>query len=73
VKTYPAVLFVAARGRSIAVVIGLLAALASVGLYAAGAGPAALLFGLPLAGLTWAAMRLVAEIVEVVAETLLPR
>jgi len=73
VKTYPAVLLMAGHGRRIALVVGLLVAVLALGLFAAGFGPVLLVAGLVAAGVAWAGLRLAAELVEVVAETLLPR
>ena len=73
VKTYPAVLLMAGHGRRIALAAGILVALVALGLFAAGFGPAVLVTGLLAAGMAWAGLRLAAELVEVVAETLLPR
>ena len=72
-KTYPAILFFARHGRNLAVALGVLLALAAGVLFAAGAGTVVLVGGLGLALLTWGVVRVGAEVVEVVAETLLPR
>jgi hypothetical protein len=72
-KTYPAVELTARHGRKASVGIGVVLALLAIGLYAAGGSLPALACGLVLAGAAWALARLGAEIVEVVAETLLPR
>jgi len=72
-KTYPAVLFVAAHGRRLALAAGLLAALLSLACLVAGGGPAGAAVGLVFAVVVWGGLRLLGELVEVVAETLLPR
>lgn len=72
-KTYPAVVFVSRHGRKLALVVAILLAIASVACFAAGCGIAGLVGGLVLAGIAWAALRIFAELVEVIAETLLPR
>ena len=71
-KTYPILVFVARHGRIGAWLGGgLCGALAA--LLAPWGLPGAMLLG-PLAGAAaWAALRLLAELIEVVAETLLPR
>lgn len=73
VKTYPAVVLMAGQGRRIALAAGVVVALLALVWFALGAGPLALGVGVVLAVLVWAGLRLAAELVEVVAETLLPR
>jgi hypothetical protein len=73
IKTYPAVLFVARHGRRIAVMAAAVIVLVTTAVSAAYESPALLLLGPPIAGLGWALTRLAAELIEVIAETLLPR
>ncbi len=74
VKTYPAVTLIATKGRRLAIAAGVVIALASLAVFfAALVGPAGLIAGLVASGTVWAGLRLLAELVEVVAETLLPR
>ncbi|MDO8276569.1 MAG: hypothetical protein Q7T63_00430 [Burkholderiaceae bacterium] len=73
VKTYPAVLLMARHGRRIAVALACVVALAALGCYVYLGSVPMLIGGLVLAAAAWAVMRVAAEIVEVVAETLLPR
>lgn len=73
VKTYPAVLLMAGQGRRIALAAGVVVALLALVLFALGGGPLTLAMGLLAAAVVWAGLRLAAELVEVVAETLLPR
>ena len=73
VKTYPAVILMAGHGRRIALAAGVVVALLALALFAIGSGPVALVAGLIAAAVVWAGLRLAAELVEVVAETLLPR
>ena len=72
-NTYPAILFTARHGRRVAFAVAALVAL--VGLtasYFCGSmiGAAASLAG---AIATWAVLRVLAELIEVIADTLLPR
>lgn len=73
VKTYPAVLVMANHGRRIALAAGVVLALIALALFGFGRNPATLAVGLVVAVVVWAGLRLAAELVEVVAETLLPR
>lgn len=74
VKTYPAVLLMARHGRHIALAAGLVAALIALAcFFAAGTNSIGLAAGLIAAAVIWAGLRLASELVEVVAETLLPR
>ena len=73
VKTYPAVTLMASHGRRIALAAGVLVALIALGLLLVGATPLSVVVGLGIAAVVWAGLRLMAELVEVVAETLLPR
>ncbi len=72
-KTYPAVVFVSRHGRTLALIVAILLAIASLACFLAGCGIAGLVAGLVVAAIAWAALRLFAELVEVIAETLLPR
>lgn len=73
VKTYPAVVLMASHGRRIAIAAGAVLALLALVLFGLGREPVTLVVGLVVALVVWAALRLAAELVEVVAETLLPR
>jgi hypothetical protein len=73
VKTYPAVLLMASHGRRIAIGAGVALALLALVLFGVGRQPVTLVVGLLVALVVWAALRLAAELIEVVAETLLPR
>ena len=73
VKTYPAVLLMASHGRRIAIAAGIVLALLALVLFGVGRQPVTLVVGLSVALVVWAALRLAAELIEVVAETLLPR
>lgn len=73
-KTFPAVTLIAAKGRTLSIAAGVLIALLSVGLFAVTAvGVPGLVAGVVAAVVVWAGLRLLSELVEVVAETLLPR
>lgn len=73
-KTYPAVVLMANHGRRIALAAAAFIALLAVALFlVALIGPVGLAAGVVAAGVVWAGLRLFAELVEVVAETLLPR
>jgi hypothetical protein len=72
-KTYPAVLFMANRGRRLALAVGVVVALVAAALFATTGQIPLFAGGCVLALVVWAALRLMAEIVEVIAETLLPR
>ena len=72
-KTYPAVLLVARHGRRLAIAVGAVIAIAAVVALLLGQPVAAAAAGLIAAVAVWGLLRLLAEIVEVVAETLLPR
>ncbi len=74
VKTYPAVTFIATYGRRVAVGAGVGVALIALAIFfALSAAPILLVAGLIAAGVIWAVLRFVAELVEVIADTLLPR
>ena len=72
-KTYPAVLFVSRHGRKLALVVGILLAVVSLLSFVTNHHVAGLVGGFVVAAIAWAALRIFAELVEVVAETLLPR
>lgn len=72
-KRYPAIEFAARHGRRIAVVGALLFALGSVVCVLRGGPVLALAIGLPAALALFALLRLGAEMIEVIADTLLPR
>ena len=70
---YPAVLFVARYGRRLALVVGVVIASAALVALIFGQPTVVAAAGLIAAAAFWGLLRLLAEIVEVVAETLLPR
>lgn len=72
-KKYPAVLLVARYGRRLAIAVGAVIAIAAVVALLLGQPLAAAAAGIIAAVAVWGLLRLLAEIVEVVAETLLPR
>ena len=72
-KSYPAVVFMATHGRRIALAIGILLGLTALACALLGGGWVGVVAGLGGAVVAWAVVRLGAELVEVVAETLLPR
>lgn len=71
---YPAIEFVALHGRKLAVAVGALAALlAAVHVTLSGFGPFVTVIASVAAGAAgWALARVGAEIVELIAETLMP-
>ena len=72
-RNFPAVVIVARYGRHSALVLAIVVA---TGLLGSGLLPSAMAGWLSAAGIgivTWAVLRLVSEVVEVVADTLLPR
>jgi hypothetical protein len=71
---YPAIEFVALHGRKLAVAVGALAALlAALHVTLSGFGPAATVVAGVVSGAAgWALARVGAEIVELIAETLMP-
>jgi hypothetical protein len=73
IKTYPAVLFVARHGRRLALALSALVALTGIALFALTGSFGLLLASALLSGVAWAGTRLAAELIEVIAETLLPR
>lgn len=73
VKRYPAIEFAARHGRRIALAAGVLAALGSIAAFAMGGSPAQLAWGLIGAVVVFAGLRVGAEMIEVIADTLLPR
>ena len=72
---YPAIEFVGLHGRKLAVGIGFVVGLlAAVHVTVAGLGPVLAVLSAVVAGLAgWGVSRVCAELVEVIAETLLPR
>ena len=72
-KTYPAVQIVARHGRQIAIVVGGLIAVVAVMALLFQGSVTVCIAGFVAAVAVWGFLRLLAEIVEVVAETLLPR
>jgi hypothetical protein len=73
IKKYPAVVFVACNGRMGSVALGTLACLYSFADFANHPDWIDLVFNLISAAIFWGCIRLAVEIVEVVADTLLPR
>ena len=71
---YPAIEFVALHGRKLAVAVGALAALLAVlHVTLSGFGPVAtVIAGMAAGAAGWALARVGAEIVELIAETLMP-
>lgn len=71
---YPAIEFVALHGRKLAVAVGALAALlAALHVTLSGFGPiATVIAGVAVGAAGWALARVGAEIVELIAETLMP-
>ncbi|MBU6188551.1 MAG: hypothetical protein KGR68_04480 [Betaproteobacteria bacterium] len=71
---YPAIEFVALHGRKLAVAVGALAALlAALHVTLSGFGPVAtVIAGMASGAAGWALARVGAEIVELIAETLMP-
>jgi ribosomal protein S11 len=71
---YPAIEFVALHGRKLAVAVGALAALlAALHVTLSGFGPIApVIAGVAAGAAGWALARVGAEIVELIAETLMP-
>ncbi len=72
-KTYPAVTFVAAHGRRLSLAVAGVLALATLVASLLERSPFVLACGLAVAAGAWAFLRTASELVEVVAETLLPR
>ena len=72
-KTYPAVQLVARHGRQLALVVGAVVAIAAVMALLFQGAVTVGIAGLVAAAAVWGFLRLLAEMVEVVAETLLPR
>jgi hypothetical protein len=73
IKRYPAIELAARHGRKIALIIGVLAALASIASFLANGSAGRLAWGLILSGGLFVALRIGAEMIEVIADTLLPR
>ncbi len=72
-KTYPAVQLVARHGRQLAIAVSAVIAIASVTALLFQGAVIVAIAGLVAAVAVWGFLRLLAEMVEVVAETLLPR
>ena len=72
-KRFPAIEFIAKRGRMIAIVVAILPAIAAVILFAQHGSALQLAAGLAGAAVLYAFLRLGVELIEVIAETLLPR
>lgn len=72
-KTYPAIEFVARRGRLLALIAGLSCLVLAMVMAITWASPWPFIFGIVASGCLWALVRVGAELVEVVSETLLPR
>lgn len=72
-KRFPAIEFVAKRGRIVVAVVALLFAIAAAISFGRHGGMVPLLAGLGGAAVLYALLRLGVELVEVIAETLLPR
>ena len=73
IKKYPAVVFIARYGRTGSLALGILAGVYSFTEYAMHPGWIHLLLNLIASAVLWGCARLAVEIVEVVADTLLPR
>ena len=72
-KTYPAITLVARHGRRAAIAVGAIVLVASLASALSVGGVLPLIIAAGSGFMAWGAARLLAEIVEVVAETLLPR
>ena len=72
-KRFPAIELVAKHGRTLAIVLACLPALAAVITFTQHGSTARLMGGLVGAVILYAALRLAVELIEVIAETLLPR
>jgi hypothetical protein len=72
-KTYPAILFITRHGRRLAIALAAALLLAAIGGSFATGSTAGLWLGVPAAAALWALVRVASEVIEVVAETLLPR
>lgn len=73
IKKYPAVVFIARYGRTGSLVLSILAGVYSLSEYAMHPDWIYLLLNLIASAVLWGCARLAVEIVEVVADTLLPR
>ncbi len=73
IKKYPAVVFVARYGRMGSLALGILAGVYSLADFAMHSDWIDLVFNLIGSAILWGCVRLAVEIVEVVADTLLPR
>src|SRR5205085_3835841 len=72
-KTYPAITFIAIHGRRLALALASACALGSVVMYVLNKSAIQGVVGLFVAGILWAVVRIASEIIEVVADTLVPR
>ena len=72
-KTYPAITFVARYGRRSALPIGVLVMLIRIASTMSEGGLMPMVHALIAGAATWAVARLLAELIEVIADTLLPR
>lgn len=72
-KTYPAVVFISRHGRHVAAGAGLAAALVLQVPAVLTHNPVWSAAGVATAAVVWGLVRVAAEVVEVVADTLLPR
>lgn len=72
-KRFPAIELVAKRGRMIAIIIAILAAIVAVICFVQHGSALQLLVGLAGAAVLYGLLRLGVELIEVIAETLLPR
>jgi hypothetical protein len=72
-KRYPAIEIVAVHGRRIAAAIGAVVAVAALISFARAPQWETLVYGVLAAALAFPLLRVAAEIVEVVADTLLPK
>jgi hypothetical protein len=72
-KTYPAIALAARHGRRAAIVIGLLVLLASLVAAVRDGGLIPIIAAFVWGLVAWALARLLAELIEVIADTLLPR
>ncbi|MSQ20277.1 MAG: hypothetical protein EXR39_12160 [Betaproteobacteria bacterium] len=72
-KTYPAIALAARHGRHAAIAIGVLALLITLIATTAQGGFMPFAWALLAGVLAWAVARLLAELIEVIADTLLPR
>ncbi len=72
-KTYPAITLVARHGWRVVILIGVIVFLMGLISVWNGSGVLPLMLAAVAGGVAWAIARLLAELVEVIADTLLPR